>query len=451
MKSIQKAHHIQSRIARASLERKSAIIEMLENPPLHAIIQPYIEQTRNRLYGPVETLSMFATQALHADRSCQSIVNQAALRSEGVCSISTGGYCKARGRLDTSMVQQLTQSIGRQSQESVNDVWRWRGRDVYLVDGTTLLLPDTPANQKQYPQTSSLPEGVGFPICRAVGIVSLSTGALMDAAVSPFHGKGACEQSLLRSLLHGFKPGDVVLADAFYSTWFLINHMVEHQVDIVFVQHGARSRSTNFAKGVKLGKEDHLIELPKPRQKPDWMEPSDYESAPPSITIREMRASGKTLITTMTNPKTHPKKELGTLHKERWHIEVDLRSIKSTMGMAMLSCKSPEMAIKEMWVYFLAYNLLRSLMLSCALYTRVLPRKLSFKHTLQLLLAYDKERGRSPEKLWCLIAGKRIGERPGRIEPRVIKRRRNDYPLMMKPRVQLREEIRKNGHPKKVK
>ncbi len=347
------------------------------------------------------------------------------------------------------MIQELSRSIALECQSALQTLWRQR--NVYLVDGTTLIMSDTPANQSDYPQTAALPQGVGFPICRLVGIVSLGSGALMDIALSGYHGKGACEQSLLRTLLHRFKAGDVVLADAFYSSWFLLAHMIRHGIDILFVQNGARSRTTDFAKGVQLGEEDHLIALRKPKQKPDWMEQEAYDAAPESLTIRELKAAGKTLITTMTCAKTYPKKELGNLYKQRWHIELDLRNIKTTMGLEMLRCKTPKMVIKELWVYILAYNLIRTVMLASALYACVLPRMLSFKHTLSLLLSYRVELMRI-ETLLGLVAGKSVGNRTGRIEPRVIKRRhRNDYRLMMQPRAILREEIRLNGHPKKVK
>jgi hypothetical protein len=449
MKCIQKALNHSKDRSKASFSDHHAVGRMLQEAHLHSIIEPYLEKGRNRLYGPKETLSMFVTQAIHPDRSCQNIVNQAALL-DPARSVNTGGYCQARGRLDSGMIQKLIQSVARHNEEKLSDAWRWQKRDVYLVDGTTLVLSDTPANQKTYPQTSALPEGIGFPICRLVGVVSLGSGSLIDADISPYHGKGASEQHLLRRMLHHFKAGDVVLADAFYSTYFLIAHMIQHGIDIVFVQHGARSRSTDFTKGEQLGKNDHLIVLTKPKQKPDWMEQEAYDAAAQSLTIREFKAAGKTLITTMTCAKTHPKKALGDLYKKRWHIEVDLRHIKSTMGLKMLSCQTPDMAIKELWVYFLAYNMIRSLMLASALYACVLPRTLSFKHTLQLMLTYQYDR-LNIETLYSIIAKISVGNRPGRIEPRVIKRRHNDYPLMKKPRHVLREEIKKNGHPKKLK
>lgn len=411
-------------------------------------IQSELQEHRRRLYTPIETLSMFISQALNQDGSCQKVVNEGALVDTNR-SVSTGGYCRARTRLSENMVSKLTKAVASYNEQQVKSSWLWKGKRVYLVDGTTLTMPDTPANQDVFPQTKALCKGLGFPICRIVGIVSLSSGSLIDAAVSPYHGKGASEQVLLRSLLSTFKCGDVVLADAFYSTYFLIEHMIANSIDIVFAQHGARLRKTDFATGVFLGKADHLITLKKPK-KPDWMKEEDYDLKADAITIRELKMGGKILITTMLNPKKYPLKAIGKLYKQRWQIEVDLRNIKSTLGLRTLHCKSPQMAIKEMWVYFLAYNLIRSIMLSSALYCSILPRMLSFKHTLQLLFAYSVIEVNSL-CLLKLIGKKYIGHRTGRIEPRAIKKRHNDFPLLMKPRNIAREEIRLNGHPKKLK
>ena len=450
MNAIKKVLKHQTDISKTSIKDHHIASMMLQKEYLHTIIKPHLKKSRNRLYGVEETLSMFVSQAIHPDRSCQNIVNHAALQNPDR-SIGTGGYCRARGRLNTDMIKQLSRSIAQEHERRLSDAWRWQKRDVYLIDGTTLIMSDTPANQEQYPQTSSLPEGVGFPICRLVGIISLGSGALIDAELGSYHGKGASEQALLRPMLHHFKAGDIVLADAFYSTYFLIAHMMHHKIDILFVQNGARTRNTDFSKGVVLGKNDHLITLSKPKQKPEWMTQEAYDAAAEFLTIREFKAAGKILITTMTCADTHHKKELGNLYKKRWHIEVDLRNIKTTMGLEKLSCKTPQMVIKELWVYFLAYNMIRSLMLASALYACVLPRMLSFKHTLQLVLAYQYN-NIDIEILYRLISKKKVGDRPGRIEPRVIKRRhRNDYRLMMKPRNILREEIRLNGHPKKLK
>lgn len=433
---------------------------ILTSPELLETLESSLPDHRERLFPPTETLSMFLAQALKPDRSCQGIVNDAAVKRliHGLpqCSTKTGGYCKARKRLPLEMVTGMVRHTGRLIAAGGYDTWLWRGRRVRLVDGTTVTLPDTQANQTAYPQQSGQKPGLGFPICRIVGVTCLSSGAVLDAAMGDYKGKGSGEQALLRTLLDIFESGDVMLGDAFYGTYFLLAELQLRGVDALFEQHGARKRSTDFRLGKKLGSRDHLITLTKPKIRPQWMTPEQYESAPDTLTIRELEIGGKTLVTTMICPNTTPKSALKDLYKHRWQVELDIRNIKTTMGMETLSCKTPEMGEKEMWVYLLAYNLIRLIMAQSALLADVLPRALSFKHTLQLWLAWSGTSAQADDEdnitqLLALVAEQSIGNRPGRIEPRAIKRRPKPYPLLTKTRDLAREQVKKYGHPKKLK
>jgi hypothetical protein len=161
------------------------------------------------------------------------------------------------------------------------------------------------------------------------------------------------------------------------------------------------------------------------------MSQTEYDLAPATLKVRELMTGGKLLVTTLCCPKRTSKAALKTLYRERWHVELDFRNIKTTLGMEMLSCRSPEMAEKEIWVYLLAYNLIRLLMAQAALLADILPRQLSFKHTLQLWVGWRwSEYGSDDyEKLsvfFSLIAQQRTGKQPGRVEPRAIKRRPNE-------------------------
>ena len=432
---------------------------VLTGPELFEQVESLLPQHRERLFAPTETLSMFLAQALNADRSCQNAVNEAAVRRmRGAlprCSTHTGAYCRARQRLPMEMTRALARFSGQRVAQRTPVPWRWRGRAVRLVDGTTISLPDTPANQAAYPQSRTQKPGLGFPLCRLVGMVCLGSGAILEAATGRYQGKGGDEQSLLRSILHSLQRGDVLLGDAYYATYFLLCTLLERGVDAVFEQHGSRCRSTDFRCGQRLGERDHLIVLHKP-DNPDWMSPADYERAPDTITVREVRTGGKTLVTTLLCPKQTSKSALKRLYRNRWHVELDLRNIKTTLGMERLSCQSPAMAIKEIWVYLLAYNLIRLMMSQAALLADRLPRQLSFKHTVQLCRAWNHQtRGAcQPSKLQellVLIAQQRVGDRPGRIEPRAIKRRPKPYPLLTTPREIARAKVRKYGHPKKLK
>ena len=333
--------------------------------------------------------------------------------------------------------------------------WRWQGRRVRLVDGTTMSMPDTPSNQSVYPQQGSQKPGLGFPICRMVGITCLSSGALLNASIGPFNGKGSDEQALLRSIQATLDKGDILLGDAFFPTYFLIASLQRQGVDILMEQQGARKRSTDFRRGIRLGQRDHLIILDKPKKKPYWMTEVAYQEAPESVTVREFQAGGKIMVTTMICTKTASKKSLKTLYKQRWSVELDIRDIKETMGMNVLSCKTPEMVLKEIWIYLLAYNLVRLLMVQSASANGIRPRDISFKHSLQLWLMWSRQMDTSHDEelhtLLSLMAQQRVGLRPGRIEPRAVKRRPKAYPLLTLPRSVARENVRKYGHPKRLK
>ena len=165
-------------------------------------------------------------------------------------------------------------------------------------------MPDTEANQATYPQQSGQKPGLGFPICRILAVTCLSTGALLNAAMGAFKGKGSSEQTLLRTLLDTFESGDMMLGDAFFGTYFLLAELQSRNVDALFEQQGARKRSTDFSLGKKLGNQDHLITIVKPKIQLDWMTSEQYSAAPESIIIRELAVSGKILITTLTCPNS---------------------------------------------------------------------------------------------------------------------------------------------------
>ena len=433
---------------------------LLTSPELLTPVEALLPEHREQLFPPTETLSLFLAQALSEDRSCQKAVDDAAVKRlvDGLspCSTLTGGYCRARQRLPLSLVSSLARQTGQLIDRQVPVEWRWQGRPVRLIDGTTVTLPDTLGNQIAYPQQTEQKAGLGFPICRLVGVICLSSGVLLDAAIGQYQGKGTGDSSLLRGMLEPFNSGDIVLGDALFGSYFFLAALIEKGVDAVFEQMGGRKLSTDFRKGKRLGAKDHLVELFKPKKKPDWMTQAQYDAAPDTLIIRELKTGGKVLITTLLSPKQASKKQLKTRYKDRWHVELDLRNIKTTLGMEKLSCKTPQMIEKEMWVYFLAYHLIRLLMAQAATLSDLLPRQMSFKHTVQLWLAWCQQPyalniNGGQAHLFVLIAQVTVGNRPGRIEPRAVKRRPKPFPLLMKLREVARNEIRQNGHPMKLK
>jgi hypothetical protein len=423
-----------------------AFFNLLTGPQRLERVEAQLPAHRERKFPPTETLSMFLAQVLSADGSCQQALNDSLVKRvmAGLDpgSSDTGADCKARARLPLARVSSLARETGALVAGEVPGWWLWRGRRVRLVDGPPVTLADTQENQLQYPQPASQKQGLGFPVLRLVVRLCLATGALIDAAMGACQGKGSDEQSLFRDLLDALESGDILLCE-----------LVRGGVDGVFEQFGARRGSTNFSLGEGLGVKDHRITLRKP-ERPEWMSPWEYEQFPATLKVRELKAGGKLLVTTFLDPKETSKREVAALLRRRWHVELDIRNIKTTLGMEQLRCKTPEMVRKALWVYLLADNLIRLLMAQSALLADQIPRQLSFKHSVQIWLAWQ-QRGAATDDpvainaLLVLIAGPRVGLRPGRIEPRCVKRRPKPFSRLMLPRDAARQPVREHGHPKK--
>jgi hypothetical protein len=437
----------------------SAFYDLLNGPSLAGSFEHYQPEHRNRVYTPSVTLSMFLSQVLSKDCPCQKVVDDLVIKRMAqdlpAISSSTSAYCQARKAISLDLIASLTQSIGTLLDDNVPPQWKLQGRNSRVVDGTTMLMPDTEENQIAFPQPSTQKEGLGFPICRMVAITSLETGALIDAAIGPHAGKQTGETSLLRNIMNSLNKDDLLLGDSLYCTYFIMIELAARGVDFLFEQNGPRRRKVNFGLGRKLGAKDHIIKLEKPKIKPDWMTKETYDSSPGYLSIREFKAGGKVLVTSMLCAKEMPKKVLSNHYKKRWSVEVDIRNIKTTMGMEMLSCKTPDMVVKEVCVYLLAYNIIHLLMMESALINEILPREISFKHCIQLWLAWcqqgtltDIEQNTA---IFILMAQRKVGDRPGRMEPRAIKRRPKAYALLMRPRAECQIDIRACGHPKRKK
>jgi hypothetical protein len=433
----------------------NSFFNLLTSPQLLEAVEGSLPEYRERKYPPTVTLSMFLGQVLSADGSCQNAVNAAIVNrlvwERPAGSAGTGAYCRARQRLPEEMVQALARQTAALVNAQTPEPWLWRGRHVKLVDGTTTVMPDSEPNQARYPQHGNQARGAGFPMARLVGVLSLANGSVLDIAMGAYQGKGTGEHGLFRELRECFVADDVMLADSYYCSYFLIADMLERGVDVLFEQHGARN--TDFRTGEKLGVRDHVVKWSRPAR-PQWMSVEQYRSYPRELTLREAKVRKKVLVTSFLSARKVSKRELGKLFLQRWNVELDLRNIKTTLGMESLSCKTPDMCEKELWVYMLAYNLIRLLMAQAAAHAGVLPRQLSFKHTLQVWIAWSQRQfnSDSPEDtagLFKLIAAIRVGNRPGRLEPRSVKRRPKPFSRLQTSRRKARANIRKHGRPKK--
>jgi hypothetical protein len=300
-------------------------------------------------------------------------------------------------------------------------------------------MADTKANQSVYPQHKKQKKGAGFPILRYVAIMSLTVGTILNYAIGAYKGKGTGETSLLREVFDSIKENDIVLGDAYFPNFFVVSDVVSKKADGIFRAQG--QRHYDFRKGQKLGKNDHIVYWKKPK-KPEWMDEGTYEIYPSEIRVREFKVNGKVYVTTFLNAKKYHKSELAKIYQRRWEIELHLKSIKAIMNMDMLSCKTPEMVRKEIGAHFLAYNCIRVIMAEACEKYDYLPWQVSFKGTVQLVNEFSpyftvsnqhKNRELYVELLRLIVRNK-VGNRPGRVEPRVIKQRPKPFPTLKKAR-----------------
>jgi Transposase DDE domain len=405
------------------------------------------------------TLWAFLAQVLADQKSCVAAVARVLVflsaLGQRACHAGTGAYCKARSKLPAAFLRRLVTDVARQLKDAAPALWLWHGHSVKLVDGSTLSMPDTPANQAVYPQQRSQKPGVGFPILRWVALVSLATGAVFDSAFGPWRGKETGEAALFRTLLDCLCRGEILLADRYYCSYWMVALALARGVQVVFRQH--QLRRTDFRRGRRLGCHDHVVTWNKP-QRPRWMDRETYAALPEELTVREVRGKIATpgcrvrdliVVTTLLDETTYPREDILDLYHQRWHVEIDLRSIKSQMKMEILRCKTPAMVHKEIWAHLLAYNLVRKVMAQAAQANDVTPRQLSFAGAMQtlnefrtlLLTADDQELTELSRRILTAIASHRVGNRPDRQEPRKIKRRPKGYARMLKPRAEERAAL----------
>lgn len=411
---------------------------------------------KDRIYSPLVTLWVFLSQVLSQDHSCRAavarLIAHRVSQGQSACSGESGAYCQARKHLPEKFFSLVACLVGRNLDSRADSNWLWKGRRVYMFDGSTVSMPDTSANQKAYPQIPTQEPGLGFPIARIGAITSLSCGAILSLGFCRYAGKGQGEVSLLRRMWDILSPGDILLADSLMANWAGIAMIQQRGLELVS-RLNKSNRKADFRKGIRLGKDDHLVRWPKPTaiKSLDW---KSYRSFPAFITVREVRVRVQRkgfrsriiiVVTTLLDAKQTTKEDLASLYRARWNNELDLRCIKSTMQMGILRCKTPELVRKEVWTHVLAYNLIRTIMAQAASEHAIEPRTISFKGVLQTMEAFQplldfqgQQRAQLRQELYdrilLAIVGHRVGDRPDRIEPRLRKRRHRKYLPLLKSR-----------------
>jgi hypothetical protein len=433
--------------------------DVLSTKGLEAAVREIPPGWKDRIFTPLTTLWVFLGQVLNADQSCRAAVARLIAHrvSRGLepCSSETGAYCQARKRLPERFFAAVARLVGHELDGQVDRRWLWKGRRVCLFDGTIVSMPDTEENRREYPLAYNQTPGTSFAIARIGALISLSCGAILDLGICRYAGKGQGEVSLLRRLWDALRPGDVLLGDRLMSGWVGMYWLKERGVDTV--SRLSAHRRADFRKGVRLGQEDHLVRWEKPTSIRS-VDRQTYNQLPDAITVREVRfrvgqpgfrTRWVTVVTTLLNPEQASMVELAALYRARWNNELDLRSIKVTLQMDMLRCKTPELVRKEIWTHALAYNLIRTVMAQAAAREDVPPRSISFKATLQVLEAFRPlidhgavrdvaHREALYRQILRAIAIHRVADRPDRFEPRMAKPRPMRYHRLTRPRGEIK-------------
>jgi hypothetical protein len=413
--------------------------------------------SRERIYSIRRLFWGFLYQILNPGCPCREVVRQIQalfrLHNLGPVDEGSGGYCTARGRFPLDTLQRIRHAVaGHADKRLPPSQGLWHGFNPKVIDGTTVTLPDTPPNQRAYPQSRSQKPGCGFPLMKLVGVFSLASGALLDYAKGNKH---QSELSLLQKLFPLFQSRDLAVADRGFCNYVLIALLQLRQVASLFRLHAART--ADLRKGKRLGKNDRLFTWRKPLLKPCYLPNTVWKRIPSELTVRVLRFTlqvpgyrpeSVTLVTPLIDPKLYPAEDLARLYARRWRIELWFRDVKTSMGMEVLRCQTPQMVHKELEMFLIAYNLIRALVAEASACYEVPVDRISFKGTVdasrQYSIAIAQARSKKKQRelvadLLRVIALDPLPDRPGRCEPRAVKRRPKPYALLNKPRCQFKD------------
>jgi hypothetical protein len=397
------------------------------------------------------TFECFLWQMLKPRTACREVVRQVqALRSlHGRPPVSEGdsAYIQARLRLPRERLEKALESTAQTADLRAGPSPQLQGRPVKVVDGSSTQLADTPANQQQYPQSSSQKPGCGFPVMKLAVLFSLGGGAVLKVMLGSLHHH---DLRLLRGLWDELKKGDILLGDRAYGEYTTLAGLPQRGVDVVARLH--QRRQVDFRKAQRLGENDGLFVWTKGCQQSAILSPNEWDLLPAQITVRIVRFTTTirgfrhrriTLVTSLLDAELYPVEELVALYARRWRLELCLRDLKTTLGMEQLRCKTPEMAAKELLAYLVAHNLVRCVMAESVATHRVELERVSFKGSLDALRQFSDAISRAPNRklrrqLWgdllLALARDLVPLRPNRTEPRAVKRRPKPFPLLNQPR-----------------
>ena len=416
---------------------------------------------RERIWTPAQTLWTFLLQVLHPGWACREAVAHVLAQHEAAgtplhASPDPSAYSQGRKRLPLSLFRYGLRKVGETLEAKVGEAHRWCGRRVWIVDGSSCSMPDTPELQKAFGQPTGQKKGCGFPVAKLVAMFCWASGAVLDVAIGPYRSN---ELALWRQLWDQLQVGDVALGDRFYGAYADLAQLRARDCDGVFRLRGARARTINFRQGRRLGKNDRLFTWSRPAQCPRTLAPEEFAQLPATLTVRVLRFDTRIkgfrsrrilVVTTLLDPKAFPLEKIAALYRDRWTVELRIREVKTTLQMEILRGQSEDIVRKEIYLHFLAYNLIRALMWQAAQQHEQPLHRLSFAGTLQhfhalapylWLFAGTPQAARRYELLLSWIAQDRLPRRPNRVEPRVLKRRLKPYDLLTRPRKEMKKAL----------
>jgi hypothetical protein len=417
---------------------------------------------RASFWSPTTTLVAFLLQSLNGAKTLRAavadmldvVLSRGVDPSDDMPSGDPSAFCAARRRLPEAVIEATLRETVERTVALAGEPMRWLGRRVWVVDGSTATMPDEPELQEAFPQPAGQKPGCGFPVMRILAVFCWGTGAMLDVVMGSLHD---AERKLFRRILGRFAPGDVVLADRGFCSYVDIARLAESGVDVVFRLH--QRRSSDFRQGLPLGPEDRLVTWARPQWIPSCgLSREEFERLPEEMILRMVRTTRTppgfrsteiVVVTTILDPEEASADDLLALYLDRWMAELNLRSLKTHLGMDELRGKSVDVVRKEVLMHVLLYNLIRVLMWEAAQATGKAVRRLSFAGTLHRLQSLGRpllgvsEWGDGEEDrmaaLLAWIAGDKVPHRPGRTEPRRVKRRPKNYSRLTKPRAHYRK------------
>lgn len=418
----------------------------LKNFIPHKLLDTLVKSCqRFRVFDPVSTLHCFIMQ-VHNNGSCKEALaafNAARLKNGlSPVSMNSAAYCKARKKLNNNCLQDIALTTGKSIEEEAKQ-WRWRGKEVSIIDGTITQLEDTESNREEYPLVKAKGKQLGQPKARILACFGLSSGALIDAELGKYSGKGQSETTLFRKLLPRIKSHSLLLLDRFFTSFFLQFEMKEAGVDYVI-----RSRD-KFAQKILGNKKDCLVSIKRPC-KSSYQYDENYFKYPESLKVRMVKSTIRRkgfrsatlyVITSLLDKKKYSKKDIEFLYMQRWNVELDIRNFKESLGGSFLTTKSPDMVIREIWVRFIAYNLIRKLLCLASKHHESLnPRKFSFKTAISLFRNIVFNLGDEYLEVMLDLMGTEKLNAKYRREPRALKKRPYKYCYLTVPREKAGDE-----------